>query len=188
MLRTPPEDPQIPILETPRLRLRAQTLADLSAYTALWSEPTVTRYTTGRPITREEMWSRLLRNTGHWTLLGFGTWLVEERSTRAFAGELGLFDYQRNLLYPDGTSRPFTTPEIGWVLSPAMHSRGYATEAATAVLQWARDRFTATEISCLIHPDNAPSLNVAAKLGFTPRETVTYREAPAILLSRPLQG
>jgi RimJ/RimL family protein N-acetyltransferase len=188
MLSTPPPGPQIPVLETPRLRLRAQTLADLAAYTALWSEPAVTRYTTGRSITTEEIWARLLRNAGHWTLLGFGTWLVEEKATGAFVGEVGLFDYRRALLFADGTTRPFTTPEVGWILSPAMHGRGYATEAVRAVLDWARGRFSATEIVCLIHPDNAPSLNVAAKLGFTPRETVTYRDAPALLLTRPLDA
>jgi RimJ/RimL family protein N-acetyltransferase len=169
MLRTPPPPPHVPVLETPRLRLRAQTVADYPASCALWSEPAVTRYTVGRAITTEEMWARLLRNAGHWALLGFGVWLVEERSTGTFVGEIGLFDYRRALLYPDGAIRPLTVPEIGWIVAPAMHGRGYA-----------------TEIACIIHPDNAPSRNVASKLGFTPRETVTYRDAPTLLLTRPL--
>jgi RimJ/RimL family protein N-acetyltransferase len=186
MLRTPPPPPHVPVLETPRLRLRAQTVADYPASCALWSEPAVTRYTVGRAITTEEMWARLLRNAGHWALLGFGVWLVEERSTGTFVGEIGLFDYRRALLYPDGAIRPLTVPEIGWIVAPAMHGRGYATEAVRAVLDWASDSFNATEIACIIHPDNAPSRNVASKLGFTPRETVTYRDAPTLLLTRPL--
>jgi RimJ/RimL family protein N-acetyltransferase len=188
MLRTPPPDQQIPVLETPRLRLRAQTLADFPASCALWSEPAVTRFTTMKPSSPEETWARMLRYAGHWTLFGFGTWLVEEKTTGTFVGEVGLFDYHRALLFPDGTTRPFTIPEIGWILSPAMHGRGYATEAVTACLDWAHGRFTATEIACIIHPDNAPSRNVAAKLGFIQRETVTYRDAPALLLTRPLDA
>jgi RimJ/RimL family protein N-acetyltransferase len=192
MLRTQPPSPAIPILETPRLRLRSQTLADYPASCALWSDPDVARYTVINPSTPEDVWARLLRNAGHWTLLGFGTWLVETQSTPetptpAFVGEVGLFHYNRALIAADGTLHPLTTPEIGWALIPAMYGRGYATEAATAVLDWARDRFTASEISCIIAPQNTPSLNVAAKLGFTPRESVTYRDHPTLVLTRPLR-
>jgi RimJ/RimL family protein N-acetyltransferase len=146
MLRMPPPTWTIPTLETDRLRLRAQTLADFPAYCALWADPIVTRYTVGKPCTAEETWSRLLRNAGHWSMLGFGTWLVEEKSTADFVGEVGLFDYHRNI------DPPLTSPEIGWVLSPAKHGRGYATEAVHALLNWARDRFTSSEIACIISP------------------------------------
>lgn len=186
MLRTPPADPPVPILETERLRLRALTLADFPAHCALWADPDVARYTSGKPNTAEESWGRMMRHAGQWSMLGFGFWLVEERSTGAFVGEVGLFDNQRDLIYPDGTTRPLDTPEIGWILSPAMHGRGYATEAVLACLAWAAGRFIASEVSCLIEPANAPSLNVAAKMGFMLRETLTYREKPILLLVREL--
>lgn len=187
MLRTPPSDLVVPVLETPRLRLRAQALADYPASCALWADPDVARYTVIKPSTSEEVWARLLRNAGHWALLGFGTWLVEEKTSRAFIGEVGLFHYNRALISADGTAHPLTTPEIGWALAPAMYGCGYATEAATACLEWARDRFIATEVSCVIVPENTPSMNVAAKLGFTPRETVTYRDTSSLVLVRPLR-
>jgi len=186
MLRTPPPAPRIPVLETPRLRLRAQTLADYPASRALWADPDVARYTILQPSTPEEAWARILRNAGHWTLLGFGIWLVEEKTSGAFVGEIGLFHYNRALLTPEGLPDTLTNPEIGWVLAPSMHGRGYATEAVNACLDWARNRFTATEISCLIHPDNSPSLNVAAKCGFTPQRNVIFRDNPALVLTRPL--
>jgi len=186
MLRTSPPDQHVPVVETERLRLRALTVEDFPAHRDLWADPDVARFTTMRPQTAEEAWSRMLRVAGLWSLLGFGLWLVEEKATRAFVGEVGLFDLRRDLIYPDGSTRSLPTPEVGWTLAPAMHSRGYATEAVRAALDWARGRFIADEVSCLIHPENARSLRVAAKLEFTPRHTVIFRDAPALLLSRKI--
>ena len=181
MLRTPSPTWTIPVLETPRLRLRAHTLADYPAYTSLWADPIVVRYIGGKPFTPEETWARLLRHAGHWSLLGFGSWLIEEKSTGDFVGEVGLFDYHRNI------DPPLTTPEIGWVLSPAKHGQGYATEAVHTLLDWSRNRFTSNEISCLIAPDNAPSLRVAAKCGFQPSHQTTFHDTPTLVLTAPLR-
>jgi RimJ/RimL family protein N-acetyltransferase len=180
MLRTPPATWTIPVLETERLRLRAHTLADFPAYRALWANPNVVRFLGSKPNSAEESWSRLLRNAGHWTLLGFGSWLVEEKSTGDFVGEVGLFNYHRDI------EPPLTTPEIGWVLSPAKHGRGYATEAVHGLLAWGRDHFTSNEIACLIAPENVPSLRVAAKSGFTERRRVIFRNEPTIVLGATL--
>ena len=98
----------------------------------MWKEEAVVRHITGRPSTAEESWSRLLRYAGHWTQLGFGYWALEEKATGRFIGELGLADYQRQM---DPTFEG--DPEIGWVLSPSAHGKGYATEAVTRVVEWA---------------------------------------------------
>jgi RimJ/RimL family protein N-acetyltransferase len=181
MLRKPPQTWQIPVLETVRLRLRAHTFADFPAYSALWADPAVVRWLGAKPNTAEESWSRLLRNAGHWTLLGFGSWLVEEKSTGDFVGEVGLFNYHRDIDPPLGS-----TPEIGWVLSPAKNGKGYATEAVQALLDWGRDRFTSSRLACLIAPENTASLNVATKCGFHPTHRTTFRDHPTIILTHTL--
>ena len=182
MLRTPPPTWTIPTLETLRLRLRAHTLADFPTYCTLWADPRVMQYIGGKPNTPEESWSRLLRNAGHWSLLGFGSWYIEEKSTGDFVGESGLFDYHRAIDPPLGD-----TPEVGWILSPAKHGRGYATEAVQAVLNWATDLFLSDEVACIVHPDNATSLRVAQKCGFTESHSIIYRDSPAIVLTRNLR-
>jgi RimJ/RimL family protein N-acetyltransferase len=83
---------------------------------------------------------------------------------------------------------PLDTPEIGWILSPSKHARGYATEAVHALLDWGRDRFLSPTLTCIIHPDNVASLRVAAKCGFEPSRTITYRDESSILLTRSLAG
>jgi RimJ/RimL family protein N-acetyltransferase len=178
MLRTPPPAWSIPEIETPRLRLRAHTLADYEAYCSLWAEAVVTHFISGRPSTREETWSRMLRHAGHWSMLGFGTWLVEEKATGDMVGEVGLFDYHRDIV------PPITTPEVGWILSGAKHGRGYATEAVQAILEWGERHFAGDELTAIIHPDNEASLNVARKCGFVERERTQYREAPVVVMFR----
>ena len=171
-------DADIPVLETPRLRLRCHTHADYPASCALWSNREVIRYTLGKPATPEEVWSRMLRYLGSWAFLGYGYWVVEERATRAFVGEVGLCNLQRDITPPLGD-----LPEIGWSLSPGHQGKGYATEAAQAVLHWASaPPLRAQRIACIVHAENLASLRVAEKLGFCPSYTTTYRDAPTTVL------
>jgi hypothetical protein len=69
-----------PILETERLTLRGHRLDDFGPYAAMWADPVVTQHIGGKPIPEEESWTRFLRQAGHWALLGFGYWVVEEKA------------------------------------------------------------------------------------------------------------
>src|ERR1700689_3125008 len=117
----------VPVLETERLTLRGHRLDDFPASAAMWADPIVTRHF-GKSFTEEEAWTRFLRYVGHWALLGFGYWVVEEKATGIFAGEIGFADYKRNV-----EPSLKDVPEIGWVLATQAQGRGYATEAARAV-------------------------------------------------------
>ncbi|MBU8541268.1 GNAT family N-acetyltransferase [Falsiroseomonas tokyonensis] len=162
----------IPVLETPRLRLRPHVAADFPALAAIWANPEVTRHI-GRPSTAEESWARMLRYAGLWPLCGFGYWAVEDRATGAYLGDVGFADFHRAL------DPPMDLPEIGWVLAPQAHGRGVATEAAGAALAWlARPCF------CIIAPANAGSLRVAAKLGFREQGLAAYRDDQVMVLVR----
>lgn len=169
----------IPGLDTARLTLRAHRLADLAECAAMWADPAVTRYIGGRPATTDEVWARLLRYVGHWALLGFGYWVVRERMSGRFVGEVGLADYKRDLSPPLGA-----TPEIGWALAAEAQGHGFATEAVQAVLGWADTHFAEGRTVCLIDPDNEPSLRVAAKCGYHEFQRTLYKGAPVILLQR----
>lgn len=168
-----------PTIETERLRLRGHRLDDFAACVALWADPEVTRYIGGRPFSEEETWTRLLRYAGHWTLLGFGYWVVEERSTGRFLGEVGLADYLRDIEPAFGG-----TPEMGWVLAPSAHGKGYATEAVHTALAWAATHLASPETVCMIRPDNAASLRVAAKCGYREFHRTTYKGSPTVLFRR----
>ncbi len=168
----------IPTLETGRLRLRGYRLEDFGACAALWADPYVTRYIGGRPLTAEESWARLLRYAGHWWLLGFGYWVLEEKSTGTFVGELGFAQWKRDI------DPSINVPEAGWVLATAAHGKGYATEALKTALEWASHHFASPRTACLIHPENLASIRVALKCGYRETARVHYRGQPAIVLER----
>ncbi len=166
------------VLHTERLILRPHTLTDFADSAALWGDPVVTRFIGGRPFTAEEVWGRLLRYAGHWTLLGYGFWVVRERASGAFVGEVGLQDAHRDIVPPLGAS------ELGWVLSPTAHGKGYATEAVQAALAWAETQLSAERLVCIIAPDNAASLRVADKCGFQETGRPVYHGETVVHLER----
>ena len=166
----------IPTIETARLVLRAHRESDLDDVAAMWGDADVARFIGGKPSTREEVWARLLRYLGHWSIKGYGFFAVCERATGRFVGDVGIADFKREL------EPPLALPEVGWVLAPHAHGKGYATEAVEAALGFGRHLGTLT---CLIDPDNVPSLRVAAKCGFVEVRRTTYHSSPTVVLERP---
>ena len=169
----------VPTLETPRLTLRGHTRQDLDASVALWAAPEVVRYIGGRAFSREETWSKLLRYVGHWAVLGFGYWVVCERATGRFVGEVGFADFERDLM-PSLSGMP----EGGWVLAPWAHGKGFATEALTAALGWLETERGVRRTAFIIDPDNAASRRVAAKVGYREQVRTTYKGATVDVLFR----
>jgi RimJ/RimL family protein N-acetyltransferase len=127
----------------------------------MWSEPDVVRYTIKEPSPPQRTWLRILAYCGHWALLGFGYWAVEEKFSGRFIGELGFADFKRPMKLPlDGM------PELGWVLAPWAQGKGYATEALKAVVAWGDERFRSRRTVCIIHRDNQRSFRLAGRLGY----------------------
>jgi RimJ/RimL family protein N-acetyltransferase len=161
------------------LRLRGHRPDDFADCAAMWADPVVVRYFGGKPLSREDVWSRLLRYAGHWTWFGFGYWALEEKSTGSFIGELGFADYQRDVEPSlDGM------PEIGWILASAAHGKGFATEAVAAVLAWGDAKFGSETTVCIINPANLASIRVAEKSGYREWQRSSYKGSPAILYRR----
>lgn len=172
-----------PIVETQRLRLRGRTVADFPAYAAMWAAPEVAQYTTREPLAPEEAWVKFARMEGLWALTGYGFWLVEEKSTGAVVGEIGLADFKRAL-----TPSLDGKPEFGWVLAPAAQGRGYAKEAVAAALRWGDAKFPRTVFSCIIDPRNAASISVAEAHEFRQIATAPYKGAEIAIFHRAARG
>ena len=169
----------IPTIETERLILRGHTPEDCPAFAAMWADPVVTRFIGGAPLSEEDAWAKYLRVAGHWALLGYGFWSIVEKASGQRVGEAGILNVKRDT---DPSFRD--VPEIGWGLLPAVHGKGYATEAAKAILGWAEEHFGKVRMVCIIDPDNTPSLRVAERCGFLECARTTYKGEAIIILER----
>jgi RimJ/RimL family protein N-acetyltransferase len=142
-------------LETDHLTLRMLRHSDLDAYAQMCADPEVMRYIgDGQPLARPMAWRNLAMMIGHWSLRGYGLWAVEERSSGVFVGRIGCWN-------PEG----WPGFEVGWMLRRPFWGQGYATEAARTAIRFAFTELKQSQVISLIHPENAPSIRVAQRLG-----------------------
>lgn len=150
----------------------------------MWADASVTRFIGGRPSSREEAWTRILRYRGLWSLLGYGYWAVNERETGRYVGDVGFADFHRDI-----TPSFNGAPEVGWALATWAHGQGFATEAVGAALAWGdshleRKHGEPTRYVCLISAENVGSIRVAEKCGFRCAHDATYKGAPTTVYER----
>jgi RimJ/RimL family protein N-acetyltransferase len=173
-------DSRTPVLETERLRLRAHQFSDFAHCVAMWSDPAIARHTIGDPSSPQRTWLRLLAYRGHWELMRYGYWAVEEKASCRYVGELGFADFKR-----DNEPSFAGVPEIGWVLASQSHGKGYATEALKAAVAWADGNLESTSTVCIIHRDNHLSFRVAQKLGYVKILRAATDDKPETIFVRP---
>jgi RimJ/RimL family protein N-acetyltransferase len=168
-----------PLLETERLLLRQFRADDLAANNALWCEPDVYRFVAGMPSAMESTWRDILQSIGHWHVMGYGYWAIEEKATGRFIGNIGFGDFRRAIV-PDMND----TPEAGWVLMTAYHRKGIGTEALRAMLAWGDANLPHAKTACIISPDNPASIRLARKFGYQEVAQTTYKGDPTLLFHR----
>ena len=146
----------IPRLETPRLLLRPAVESDFEVYAGMLADPLVTRYLgDGKVRSREDAWRHFAMLAGHWVLRGYGMWAIARREApERMIGRAGFF-------YPEG----WPGLEIGWTVAREHWGHGYATEAASAALEYARKSTDWDQLVSVIHAENTASIRVAEKIG-----------------------
>ena len=137
-------------LETPRLRVRPLEAADWAAVHAYASDPDVMTYIPEGPMTEEQARAFVAENAGDEARAV----AVVLRSSGELIGHMPF--------------RPWFAPrtfEIGWVLDRRHHGRGYATEAARALLRYGFEEMGLHRMIATCQPENVPSWRVMEKLG-----------------------
>lgn len=166
------------MIETERLILRPVAMADHAEVAAMLSAPATAQFL-GGVSDPEGIWNKHLRNIGHWVAFGYGIFTVRRALDGAHVGQVGLGHFCR------GLGKDFDPwPEASWILDGRMHGQGYALEAARAVEGWFTAQRGAGRRVCIIHPDNAPSLRVAERMGYRPYGAAAYRDARPVKLER----
>jgi len=122
-------DLNIPILSTPRLILRGTSSRISRRTMRSGSDPVVSAIFHGTPMTREDIWGRLLRTFGMWAAFGYGSWRSRRRKPATISsGRRG--EVKRDL--DPGLGRHAGSGPGRW--PRGVHGRGYATEATRAAL------------------------------------------------------
>jgi RimJ/RimL family protein N-acetyltransferase len=143
------------VLRTQRLVLRELTLDDASFMLGLLNEPSFLSNIGDKGVrTIEEARKFLLEGPiASYRRNGFGHYMVELREQQPI-GTCGLIN------------REFIGEiDVGFALLPAFWSHGYASEAATAVMEYGRTTLGIKRIVAVVSPHNTASIRVLEKLG-----------------------
>jgi RimJ/RimL family protein N-acetyltransferase len=164
-------------LYTDRLCLRTPTPQDAEALYDLFADAEVMHALGKEPVSAlEEARGMVEEGLGGWTTDGLGPFILENAATdRQVVGQAGLMIFDTRGWTPSTWTNAgsHAQPELGWALIRAHWGHGYATEAAAAIRDWARERRSIDRLVSLISSDNVRSQRVAERLGAIPTETVT---------------
>lgn len=165
---------------TPRLTLRELARDDLDFVAGMLGDPQVMRYYP-KVLTRLEAEGWIEGQLERYRRDGHGLWLAIERETWQPVGQIGLLRQEP----PDRAEW-----EIGYLLHRSHWHRGYATEAARAVREYAFRVLEPPRVISLIRPENAPSRRVAERLGMRPIEEVQFHDLTHLVfvVARPDRG
>jgi RimJ/RimL family protein N-acetyltransferase len=164
-------------LYTERLCLRAPTLHDAEALHDLFADEVVMEGLGREPVSAvEDVRAMIEGMIDGWRTDGLGPFVLETAATdQQVVGQAGLMIFDTRGWMPSTWAKAgnHAQPELGWALIRAQWGHGYATEAAVAIRDWARESLSVSGLVSLISPGNVRSQRVAEKLGATPTETVT---------------
>jgi RimJ/RimL family protein N-acetyltransferase len=145
------------VLDTERLSIRKFSLEDAGFMLRLLNEPSFLQNIGDKGVrTLENARSYILDGPiASYTKFGFGTWVVENAESGAPMGLCGLL--KRDVL------EDF---DLGYAFLPEFWAQGYAHEAASAVLSYARDTLGLERVAAITQVDNESSIRLLKKMGF----------------------
>ncbi len=153
------------ILSTDHLTLRVFEMGDLDALAVIEADPVVMRYQISGVREREKVQMSLAWFIQLHQRDGFSLWAVEISRTGEFIGYCGL------LTQSIAGQREY---ELAYEFAKKHWSRGYATEAASGVRDWAFQHLKAPRVISIIDPRNVAAVRVAEKAGMRYVQNVEY--------------
>ncbi len=144
-------------LVTARLLLREWRETDLGPFVVMNADRRVMRLLQG-PMTAEQSTASLSRIRKQWEAQGWGLFAVERQDGSALIGFCGLAPVTFEARFSPKV-------EIGWRLAYDEWGQGFATEAASAVLDWVFGDLRWPEIVSFAREENTASRAVMTRLG-----------------------
>jgi len=164
----------VKILETERLLLREVEPDDAGFVLDLLNQPSFKKYIGDRGVRTVEQAREYIatRFTKSYEENGFGLYLVELRTDATPIGVCGLV--KRNEL---------DDPDIGFALLPQFEKRGYAFEAADAVMRYGRETLGLLRVLAITTLDNESSGRLLERIGLLFKHEIVLRDETLKLFS-----
>lgn len=128
----------------------------------------------GGPVGRVDSWRSYMAAIGHWTLRGYGMWIVEHRETGEVAGRVGM-------ILNDG----WHEPELGWHIYNGFEGKSIAYNASLLARDYSAKHFGLDRVMSYIDPQNQRSMRLATRLGAAFEKDVEVRGTPAQMWRHP---
>lgn len=155
-------------LSTNKLFLRKPVETDWEPLTHYYADVECMKYTRGRALADWEVWRSVATIIGHWEMRGYGPYTLVKKATQQVIGLSGLW-------YP----LEWPSPEVMWGLVRNEWGKGFAREAAGAVLSMASTHVPEFHLISIISPENVNSIRLAESLGAVYENTIPFRDTEA---------
>ena len=147
----------LPVLDTPRLRLRHPRPSDGPAVLAIFGNPQAMRYWSHEPLADPKAATHYIASMDE----GFAEralfqWAITEPAADELIGTVTLTSWQR-------VNR---RAELGYMLSPAHWGKGFASEAVRAVLRFGFEAMDLHRVEAELDPRNEASARLLERVGF----------------------
>jgi [ribosomal protein S5]-alanine N-acetyltransferase len=160
-------------IETARLRLGRWQPWDAVAFRPIAQDLEVMRYVNkGEPWSDAKVREFIARQMRHIARKGFSFWKIQRKPDGRLIGLCGLF------ALPLGCR---TEVEIGWWLAPPFWRRGLASEAASAVMNFALKNLPVERIVAVAIAENRASRRIMQKIGMRYERTISHRGYRVVL-------
>lgn len=145
------------VIHTKRLFMRKPLIEDVEQFYSILKEEVVGKWLAkSRGMSKGEAKDYIIQLISHWEQYDFGVWLLVNRNTGELLGHCGL----RKI---DETGEI----EIMYLLDPEYWGNGYASEAAKASIQYAKEMMNVKRIIARVKVENENSKKLLRNLGFT---------------------
>lgn len=164
-----------PTIETARLVLRPHDWADFPAYLAVMQSERA-RFM-GGPMSLKQAWFCFASDVAQWPLKGCGALAVTLRETDVLVGQVALNDIPH-----------FPERELGWMALEAHEGKGYLTEAARALRNFAARTLGWKTLVSYISAGNTRSARLAERLGALLDPTAARLDADDLVYRHPMEA
>lgn len=165
-------------LTTERLVLPPLAVEHTDALAKVYADPDVARYIGGTRLTPEVIPLQVAAFAEEWDERGYGQSAVIDKWSGEFLGRIGLH------FWPE-----WNEIELAYILGRSAQGKGLAAEGSSCWIDWARAQPEIDHLIANIHADNAASIGLAAKLGFSfSRHDTTPSGVPTLIYALVTEG